>query len=835
MPKSSLSSGFSHLLQRLPLKTVLVLAFVLQMLGALGLVGFAITYLGNWSIAVLSLCALGAAVVMGLAVVDRILKPVQQLKAAAMAMAQGNWQTPLPIDRADELGDLARAFNSMAAQLQNSFTELEQLSQTVQLSERRWRQFLDVIPVGITVYDRQGRLVFVSHEARQLLRLENLPSTPYTGLEETFVAYRAGTIDRYPTEALPIAQALRGEKGWADDLELHHGDRTVPIEMATTPIFDRSGQVEFAIAAFRDFTTRKQAETVLAEYSQTLEQQITERTAALRQAEATQRLILKAIPDLLVRYSGDGVCLGVMSPGTISFLHDLEPQVGQPMAALLPPAMVAERMHYIRLALATGQPQSYEYRFNGASGWRHEEARIVVSGKNEVLVIVRDVTERKQTEKSLRESQLLYRSLTEVLPHGLYRIDRAGRLTFANPAFLSLLNRPLEDCLGKPIAALFPPDSDQGYTANDEQVMATGQAISQIQTYPSLDGVHQSYFQVTKSPLYNADSDIIGMQGAFWDITDLKRTEAALASQKQFLQNVIDSIPSAIVVKDRHDRIQIANRASAAMHGLTPAAMLGRVDAEFNSNISAREHDYNRRINQQVIETQSTYQAEQEIIDMSGIRRWYQVVISPFQDAEGTIDGIIGNCIDITDRKLAETALKAANEKLERLATLDGLTQIPNRRRFDEYLQQEWQRLVREQQPLSLILFDVDYFKAYNDHFGHQQGDEGLIAIAQAASRAVKRSADLIARYGGEEFGVVLPNTNRAGAEIVARAIQRQLADLQLPHPQSEVSDYLTVSIGIASVVPSAEQSPEDLLAGADAALYQAKRRGRNRYWIRLI
>lgn len=107
--------------------------------------------------------------------------------------------------------------------------------------------------------------------------------------------------------------------------------------------------------------------------------------------------------------------------------------------------------------------------------------------------------------------------------------------------------------------------------------------------------------------------------------------------------------------------------------------------------------------------------------------------------------------------------------------------------------------------------------------------------MAQAANQAVKRAADLLARYGGEEFGVILPNTRRAGAESVAKAIQAAIAELQLPHPLSTVNDYLTVSLGIASVVPSAAQSPEDLIAAADAALYQAKRRGRNRYWIRLI
>ncbi|MGB5974539.1 MAG: sensor domain-containing diguanylate cyclase, partial [Nodosilinea sp.] len=299
--------------------------------------------------------------------------------------------------------------------------------------------------------------------------------------------------------------------------------------------------------------------------------------------------------------------------------------------------------------------------------------------------------------------------------------------------------------------------------------------------------------------------------------------------------NVIDSIPSIIVVKDHQGRVQMANRASAALHGITPAQMVGRFNTYFNPNISALEASQQQVIQQQVITTQVPYQGEQEIIDRMGIRRWYQVVISPFQDAGGSVNGVIANCIDITDRKGMETALKEANEKLGRLATLDGLTQIPNRRRFDQYLDQEWQRMVREQQPLSLIMFDVDYFKPYNDCLGHQQGDEALVAIAAAATRAVKRAADLLARYGGEEFAVVLPNTRRTGAEIVAKDLRREIAALRLAHPQSPVSDYLTVSIGIASIVPTNDQVLEALIAAADAALYQAKRRGRDRYWVRLI
>ncbi|MEH2225425.1 PAS domain S-box protein [Nostoc sp.] len=173
--------------------------------------------------------------------------------------------------------------------------------------------------------------------------------------------------------------------------------------------------------------------------------------------------------------------------------------------------------------------------------------------------------------------------------------------------------------------------------------------------------------------------------------------------------------------------------------------------------------------------------------------------------------------------------VQAANEELQRLATLDGLTQIANRRRFDEYLEAEWQRLKREQLSLSLILLDVDFFKLYNDTYGHLAGDDCLRQLASALKNIVKRPADLVARYGGEEFAVILPNTEIQGAIYVAQTIGQAVRDLAIPHTQSRVCDRVTVSLGVVSIVPNSEISPPDLINAADKALYVAKQQGRDR------
>ncbi|MBL1174586.1 diguanylate cyclase domain-containing protein [Pantanalinema sp. GBBB05] len=184
---------------------------------------------------------------------------------------------------------------------------------------------------------------------------------------------------------------------------------------------------------------------------------------------------------------------------------------------------------------------------------------------------------------------------------------------------------------------------------------------------------------------------------------------------------------------------------------------------------------------------------------------------------------------EVCDRLAAEAALQTANQELQRLAHLDGLTQVANRRCFDNYLTQEWRRLAREQLPLSLILCDVDFFKQYNDSYGHQVGDECLRQIAKAIRSAINRPADLVARYGGEEFAVILPNTPLSGAVQVGQKIQSQVAQLQIAHIGSQISPFVSLSFGIASIIPMPDGDVTLLITATDRALYQAKLAGRDR------
>ncbi|MDZ8183994.1 MAG: sensor domain-containing diguanylate cyclase [Nostoc sp. ChiSLP02] len=180
----------------------------------------------------------------------------------------------------------------------------------------------------------------------------------------------------------------------------------------------------------------------------------------------------------------------------------------------------------------------------------------------------------------------------------------------------------------------------------------------------------------------------------------------------------------------------------------------------------------------------------------------------------------------------ANQALELANSKLEKLSKLDALTKIANRRCFDEFLEQEWNRLQRTGNCLSLILFDIDNFKDYNDCYGHLAGDECLIQVARTAKSVLKRPTDLLARYGGEEFIVLLPNTNESGAIKVTKLIHKSIEELKISHPKKDsLQNFVTISLGVATQIPTVKNSAQELIDAADKALYKAKEQGRNR-WI---
>lgn len=230
--------------------------------------------------------------------------------------------------------------------------------------------------------------------------------------------------------------------------------------------------------------------------------------------------------------------------------------------------------------------------------------------------------------------------------------------------------------------------------------------------------------------------------------------------------------------------------------------------------IEGQLYQLNQHLKSAIIDRQQAEVALQEVL---------QVLLQEKSDLEILLEtsNVHGDTIeDILFEKLMTVTQQA---------TTDALTTLANRRRFDQYLEQEWQALARSEQPLSLLLCDVDYFKYYNDTYGHQAGDQCLQAVAGAIRTTVHRPRDLVARYGGEEFALVLPETKLEGALIVAQAILAAVRQLKIAHTSSLIRDHVTLSIGVTCKIPTSGFTPTSMTLIADRALYQAKQQGRDR------
>lgn len=241
--------------------------------------------------------------------------------------------------------------------------------------------------------------------------------------------------------------------------------------------------------------------------------------------------------------------------------------------------------------------------------------------------------------------------------------------------------------------------------------------------------------------------------------------------------------------------------------------------------------DRDRVVNFCIAQSQAgvDHEADYRALTAAGDYVWIRDVVHVLRDAQGEVQALVGFMFDITERKRNEQELLRLQQELEDLSFRDGLTGVNNRRKFDAVLLREWQDARREVRPLSLLMFDVDYFKLYNDHYGHVEGDECLRRIATALAGVAHRPRDFVARYGGEEFVVLLPATDAVAARGVAERCQQAVFKAQMAHAASPVGQLVTLSAGVATLIPAERDDPMRFLEEVDRRLYDAKRRGRNR------
>ncbi len=305
----------------------------------------------------------------------------------------------------------------------------------------------------------------------------------------------------------------------------------------------------------------------------------------------------------------------------------------------------------------------------------------------------------------------------------------------------------------------------------------------------------------------------------------LRETFALLSQSEKGYRNLFENTGTATILVEKNMRISMVNTQFTEMTKYEKNEIIGK--KRLSEFIERKNLFRIRRFQIKQKKKGLPLPTEYECLMIDKAKNMKYVVMKTYTPPDQNTS--IVSFFDITQRKKDEAALQQAHERLRLISTTDELTQVANRRQFNERLAGEWNRLKREGLPLSLVMCDFDCFKSYNDAYGHQSGDQCLSAIANILKTIFKRSADVVARYGGEEFTVIMPNTDLQGALELAESARAAVEALKIPSKASVVSPYVTLSLGVSALIPSHLLTPDAIIRDADNALYEAKRLGRNR------
>ncbi|WP_176560200.1 PAS domain S-box protein [Brevibacillus dissolubilis] len=439
---------------------------------------------------------------------------------------------------------------------------------------------------------------------------------------------------------------------------------------------------------------------------------------------------------------------------------------------------------------------------------------IIVSGK---IVgahgIAKNITEQTRALKDLQASKELVSNILESITDAFFALDLEWRFTYVNHEAERMLGKGSDGLIGKVIWDEFPLILNSPFQHAYEDAMKK-QIVVEFES-------HFEPFCIWLNVRVFPSKD--GLSVYLRDITSRKEAEESLRESEELFRLLTENANDIIA---RHGQNEICTYMSPAVRtilGYEPEEVVGTSTYTLihPEDVSIVRESHERILRTDVV-THPTYRIRRK----DGKYIWVETTTKGIRNnTTGEIEEIITVTRDINERKRAEQKLQEANTMLKHISFIDGLTEAANRRYFDEMLQKEWQRLSECGLPLSLILVDIDSFKAYNDTYGHLGGDSCLKLVAKVLQEGMaSRPEDIVARYGGEEFAILLPNLSQIEAVQIAESLRHQVESLQVPHSQSKVGKYVTISAGVATITPSMFTTPEGLIQAADKALYQAKR-----------
>ena len=421
----------------------------------------------------------------------------------------------------------------------------------LQAKDRHLDRVLDAMPIGVCVHDATGQVTYANNKAKELLQIEAIPEAQIDCLSQAYRVYRANTDRLYPAQELPIVRSLAGQTVCLDDLEVHRGDRIIPVEVTATPLLDDAGQINGAIATFQDIAQRKKAQALLTDYNRTLEGQVTARTAQLRKSQEQFRQAFETAAIGKVFVSPEGQFWRA-NPAACQILGYSETELRDlTFHEITYPEDLETDIRHLRHLIAGKIPYYHtEKRYihkNRQIVWALLSVSLVRDSENKPLYFVaqiQDITERKQWQVALQASEIRYATLTQMSPVGIFRTDAQGGCSFVNPRWCEMTGLNLEDAFGDGWArALHPDDRDR---VTDEWNRAVRLNLPFSSEYRFLCASGTSVWVVGQAvPEPDADGNTVSYIGTITDISALKQAEANLQEKNETLKNTLQELQRA--------------------------------------------------------------------------------------------------------------------------------------------------------------------------------------------------------------------------------------------------------------------------------------------------